>query len=122
MNKLQENEIHRELHSALISVRQGVSTDTLPHPSLGICANVDQWLRYTPTLRRRCKVLLRDAFKRWPEYSGDIFYPIRSEHALSEQAKYDASVKNLTMWDATTTYGAARMDLLDWLIEDLEDF
>jgi hypothetical protein len=122
MNKLQ---VHRDLLYALIKVRNGATTGTLPHPSLGICANVNHWLCYKYDLivrRRQCKVLMRDAFKRWPEYSGNILYPIRSENALSEQAMYDAANADGTMWDVTTPYGAARIDLLDWLIEDLEDF
>ena len=52
----------------------------------------------------------------WPKYSGDIEYPVPHPELLPKIAYYKTRGEH--MWD--DEYGANRMELLDWLIEQLD--
>lgn len=68
-----------------------------------------------------------DLMKRWPKFSGADAYPVPapSNYKLPEGARpislarayfWECGSKE-ARWDASTEYGAARRELLAWLIE-----
>lgn len=72
----------------------------------GICAIVPGEL--TP--------LLTNKFRLWPEFSGNVAYPIPDPlGGLIAFVKHYES-----LWDENTEYGKARRRLLDFLIEEFE--
>ena len=73
---------------------------------LGICANVR--VEYDEEL----KVMFYD----WPEFSGNIIFPVRRP----EFPPRDAFMLDQDMW-GDSPYGQARWALLHWLIERLEE-
>ena len=70
---------------------------------------------------------LKDLFKKWPNFSGCIAYPIPSYIGykklgdigsnLSKGIYYNRSHKK---WDKSTDYGKARWNFIEWAIEELE--
>ena len=56
-------------------------------------------------------------YKAWPEYSGDIDYPVPSyDDSKTPKDAYDLT---WAMWDAGTEYGRARWRLLWWCCTEL---
>ena len=58
---------------------------------------------------------MRDAFRRWPLFSGDISFPV-PHPTMSTIDSYYNSNEN---WDTDTEYGRNRWALLAFLLEDL---
>lgn len=56
-------------------------------------------------------LVLRACFIQWPDYSGDMTYPI--PHEIGESNAY-MLYENL--WDTDTAYGCKRMELLQFCI------
>lgn len=72
------------------------------------------------------QLLLNGIFVKWPEYSGNEYYPVPdpdwdddlySEHDAAERAYDNASSE--TLWHGP--YGEARMRLLDFIIQTLSE-
>lgn len=70
--------------------------------------------------------LLHGIFVKWPEYSGNVYYPVPdpdwdddmySEADAAEYAYNQAGID--TMWQGP--YGEARMRLLDFIIQTLSE-
>lgn len=96
----------------------------------GICANLDWQLDKNEEFEWGSSIttdnLLRQGFKAWPRFSGDVQAPVPApEDALpSERDPYTYYI-NLphigeVYWDRETPYGQARWELLDFLIEYFE--
>ena len=74
----------------------------------GICGNLrtlvgdEKW--------KETSLHLRGLMDRWPETSGDRFYPVEGS-----AAKYLSSARHRTLWD-----NPRRIALLDWLIGEYE--
>lgn len=96
------------LHQALLKVKES-------HDSTGICHNVsDVFLAESDGdffIRQRSVCELA---KGWPEHSGDWHYPVPCEGKTAE-----AAYLTLPLWEGE--YGAARLRLLDYLIEVTKD-
>lgn len=92
--------------------------------SSGICGNY--WnvvTAYTGELRKfSCQAsdVMRGMFHRWPEYSGDYAFPIRTDKSRSANTQFDRSGSVKTMWSTRYPYGRARWRLLNWMIQQLE--
>ena len=86
-------------------------------PEFGICNAV---VRGEPSPRTRsgCLRLLSDLMEEWPEFSGNISYPVPHPNENPDMAFCLAYPKD--MWSPGSAYGAARLRLLDWLIAKLE--
>ena len=84
-----------------------------PVPYSGICSNLVQWL-YPPAWTS--EELVARAAKSWPEFSGDVSYPVPHEHVSPESA-YTAKFE-VPKWD-NDAYGQARRRLCqhvaDWI-------
>lgn len=75
---------------------------------MGICsnANTSHWVT--------------DIFEEWPEYSGHPKFPVSSpEFSDPRQAYFNTPDEDF--WSPDHPYGAARLRLLDFLIDTLEN-
>jgi hypothetical protein len=79
-----------------------------PIVSCGICTNVLE------ASGENMIFLLNEYFVRWPKYSGHIAYPVPSIDMYSSRSQYELSGD---MWAGE--YGKLRMELLDFIIEEL---
>ena len=84
-----------------------------PHQYAGICCNLAQWfsrLAWAP------EELVARAAQSWPEFSGDVRYPVPHEHVSPESA-YTAEF-DVPKW-GDDAYGQARRRLCqhtaDWI-------
>ena len=91
-----------DIHEALLLLRQKGSVQR----SVGICKNLQIRLG-TPTRPPG----LYPLFEQWPEFSGDIEYPVPSGDPWGTYLRCEDK------WDRGTKYGQARWRLLDFLIE-----
>ena len=101
-------------------VREHLSTGKASgrfYPYLGIC-NAVTCGESSPEVRSGCLDLLSDLMEEWPEFSGDHSYPVPHPSENPERAFDLASTED--MWNPESAYGAARLRLLDWLIDQLE--
>lgn len=80
----------------------------LPFPTFGICSNCS-YLVYGFITRMS---QLENRFKSWPKCKNS-HYPIEGDSAAYHRSE-------LTRWDKSTTHGALRHELLDFLITELE--
>lgn len=60
--------------------------------------------------------LLRKMFQAWPQYSGNPCYPVPSPDG--PVTAYSSANLRGTLWQGE--YGRLRVDLLKWLIQELE--
>lgn len=110
--KQQQKEANGLLHKALLEVEK-LSKKQIA--ILGICGEV----YYALCNMRECeyegvvKQIPSDLFKKWPEFSGDIYYPVPS---CSTELNAKEAYNTLPRW-YTGEYAAARLRLLDYLIE-----
>lgn len=72
--------------------------------SLGICS----------LLPCEYESALKALFPRWPEYSGNITFPVPHP----ELSPRDAYLFLYDIWNRDTEYGKARWRLLEWLIKE----
>lgn len=87
-------------------------------PSLGICYHLTSY-QFQGVIGEACSIWeeFDELAKRWPEYSGDYTFPVPHPTRTAEAAYHDAQ-KRLAMWKGK--YGAARLRLLNWCIEQLQ--
>ncbi len=83
----------------------------------GICIAVWQL-----SLQRDWKIsditrALKKYWVKWPEYSGDVTYPIVTNKKIIAYRQYDNCENK---WNKRSPYGRARWRLLNWLIEQME--
>ena len=82
-----------------------------PAPSrVGICGHL-VGASVSPVERDKFSEMV----KRWPEYSGQHNYPVPGGREEYCRASWWGD-----MWDTETPYGAARLRLVLWAIEQLE--
>lgn len=97
------------LHSRLLDLRlKGPSS-----PGHGICINIK------PHQKSDVAILI-GLFPNWPLYSGDKVHPIRSHDPSRSASEAYHQSSDLQMWHPAHPYGAARLALLDWLIEQAD--
>lgn len=94
-------------HQNLLDLKARVDSGTVCGFK-GICRHLDRW-PYE-------KDLPRGIFQNWLEYSGHPAYPVPSpESEVSPEDAYWKAFEKDAMW--VGEYGAARIRLLNWLIE-----
>jgi hypothetical protein len=59
----------------------------------------------------------RDTFKRWPQFSGDVYYPVPHPSKSSALA-FDCNFDDNTLWEGA--YGDSRRDLCVFLLDNIE--
>lgn len=97
------------LHKILLNVRNKYEQNELCY---GICGEVKRRLPSTELFHKTTHAL-EMLFKSWSEYSGDEVYPVPSCYTeLNAKEAYNM----LPLW-YTGEYAAARLRLLDYLIE-----
>ena len=99
--------------------------------SMGLCGNLRKFIHEKLHSPGTCYgesamdwvgalIILRSSWKQWPKFSGVLNYPIDVVNStLDPQTQYDAAELNDGFWDQDTEYGRERVELLNWLIEDL---
>lgn len=96
------------LHQTLKQIKES-------HDSTGICSNITSaLLAEDDEIFFKLQEQVCELAKGWPEYSGDPIFPVPCE-GLSPKVAY----RSLPRWEGE--YGAARMRLLDFLIEVTKD-
>ena len=103
----------QRLHSALTAVR------SLPRAALRFTPDVEDAVaaRLPATGQLHMRAVLRVLIRRWPEFSGDIVYPVPVPELGTPP--WDVTLTS-RLWDGRTKHGAARWRLLDYLIEQTE--
>lgn len=88
----------------------------------GICANVEGYLhdKYRDDAFHAAEVIAEMAQK-WPKWSGSLTYPVPCPENLVTSAHHTSywAFGFLPKWEGA--YGALRLELLDFLIEELEN-
>ena len=110
----------KSLKDVRCAVHEYLSTGEKPEwfdPELGVCQAVTLSAP-PPELRARCLRLIMDLAEEWPEFSGSAIYPV--PHPTMRPGEAFDFVPAEDMWSPESAYGAARLDLLDWLITRLE--
>ena len=96
------------LHEELVALKAGIAKN-LHRKDSGICTNLPMYVRCTGQER------LRTLFVQWPEFSGNHIYPVRAPSGEHPEDYYWDSKDTEGIWKGD--YGAARIRLLDFLIE-----
>ena len=97
--------MNQDVLDALIKLR----TDGPRDPALGICGNMGTGLGLMD---------LKHLFIQWPKFTGSIVYPIPGVNGASPHDTYQYTYA-FDMWNPNHPYGALRLELLDWLIQEL---
>ena len=118
---------HDLLLAALLTVQAQVTVPKY-RSSCGICKHVRCELRSLRSKHAEADVqaIADQLMLRWPEYSGDCNYPVPDPCAgdassddqpyLTASRLYGTTVST-DMWNPDHPYGAARLRLLSWMIE-----
>lgn len=67
----------------------------------------------------RKEIDIHAMFMQWPEFSGDIEFPVPSKQEGMDAEDAYMKTENKDMWNPAHPYGAARLRLLDFLIAKL---
>lgn len=117
-----------KIHDTLIQIRREVKKGNACN--VGICCNLYAmyWRLHTSNTNKvlhngnvvhyRKALNLSELFINWPKFSGNIMYPIKIGKECPNTTFVDTRGN---MYDPTTEYGALRLELLDWLIEETRD-
>ena len=84
------------------------------NPRTGICGMLCENTNMT---KEDTKQLL-DLFRKWPESSGSVQFPVPYE-GRSAVSAYEIGRATGTMWSIFCKYGRARRRLLNWMIKQL---
>lgn len=113
-----KTKLHQQVLSALLAVRaafEEVREEKGPTWGDGICECVHN-LTYNPNADR----FLRDHMALWPNASRDRNFPVPSmRRGMSPAVAFILARREGRLWDQSTAYGRVRVELLDWLIQDL---
>lgn len=93
-------------------------TKEFPFDSDGICGNMKNRIDYDEFLVQR---LIKKIFRIWPEYSGDLGYPVTVNGWYCPANLFINARSHYRLWDQTTEYGRNRYKLLDFMIETVQD-
>ncbi|HVH93264.1 MAG TPA: hypothetical protein VM783_18005 [Candidatus Acidoferrum sp.] len=86
----------------------------------GLCYNVAKAYPDNAIMRVEVRQWLARQFPHWPEYSGQLHYPVPHPTHSASDAYEIATCEDGDAWDESTEYGAARHRLLDFLIARAE--
>lgn len=93
-------------------------------PSLGICHNVEFTMNGDSYIFYDVPNALREAFKEWPNFSGNLGFPIpdtRNNTTLDAVSMYFYAAEQNSVWSKRTAYGRLRYDLLEHCIKYFEE-
>lgn len=100
--------------ASLKAVLEEIKVNGPKYREVGICYNAKAYFySHIPsvTLCDDIGLLLDKMVKKWPKSLDDLF-PVEGEGVLYSS--------NADKWDPETTAGQRRLELLDWLIENLQ--
>ena len=102
--------------SKLLEALKKVQAGERPWPELGICENVRTTLEdeLGSTLAESNLHTIEEMFPLWPNYAGDQAYPVEGSGAL-----FGSVSSKRNRWNPEDDHGALRLDLLEWLIQEL---
>jgi len=101
------------MREQILEALKKIQAGERPMPELGICANVCTLMVDIESEGRVYK-FLEEMFPRWPNHSGNECYPVEG----GEVYFWSVSAKR-NRWNPEDDHGALRLDLLEWLIEEL---
>ena len=104
-----------QLAEKLRDLRSYVNSDEFEDSVYGICHLI---IRFEDRTDVDVYYWLSAQFRKWPEFSGNLEYPVRGYDDLSPGLAFSSSYWQ--MWHPSHPYGAARRRLLDFLIEQAE--
>lgn len=99
--------IEKTVDAMILKSLQDLKLNGPRYPQKGICGHIPLIQRAVVYQR------LYGLFRQWPQFSGDIQFPVPP----GSEAYYSAE----DLWDRNTPYGQARYDLLDFLIKELSN-
>lgn len=106
-------QLKKDVLQALIYIKDGGAEDL----GAGICDNVVEFLGDDYSIDSTDKVF-KPLFPWWDRYSGDCRYPVPSTNdELTPKGMFGHATDLGELW--TGEYGDLRMELLDFLIEQL---
>lgn len=105
----------KKLLSDLLILQARVKDDPEAFNVGSICTMVLGDLDYEEAFRMTR--FLAIMWKKWPEFSGNMLYPVTAGN-LNPVFAFDQALTDEQMW--VGEYGAARRRLLDWLIIELQ--
>ena len=122
MSKAEPTELELQVHAALWTILKDGPRDC----KLGICANVSQLLDEDESLKGtefddRLEAILTNLFKDWPNKSFSVAYPIGNWTNSPSNLFWNHHDMGKSMWNRATKYGAARWELLEYCVNQLEN-
>lgn len=114
--------------SGLLKVLEVIRADKNRPKSFGICGAVSGLWFNSPALVSdpsthygSVRRILSELFKLWPQFSGNIYYPVPDPNSSSDPIwAYDYAQDFERMWDRRTLYGRLRWELLNYCIDTLK--
>lgn len=105
------------MREQILEALKKIQAGERPYTGYGICANVYEIM--CPDLDdedlEMCMYgFLEEMFPRWPHYSGNESYPVEGCGELF----WDLHARH-NRWNPEDDHGALRLDLLEWLIQEL---
>lgn len=105
------------MREQILEALKKIQAGTRPGPAYGICANVYEVMcpeLDNPELEVAMYEFLEELFPRWPNFSGDESYPVEGSSEV-----FWSAVAKRHRWNPEDDNGALRLDLLEWLIQEL---
>lgn len=108
--------VKREVLAALRGIQCDLECDPEMLGGVGICMLLEQRLGCTVWwFGAHVRPILSGLFARWPEFSGDLVYPVPAR-----RARLNIAYHRFDKWTDRTAYGRARRSLLAFMITELE--
>lgn len=85
----------------------------------GICDMTQQCAKVAEVAPEVWDKWLKDKFKQWPKFSGDVNYPVPSVTKDSDKMAY-FFCQLTDLWSPFHPYGVLRRELLEFLIQEME--
>jgi len=103
----------REALAALLVVKDQLGYGLLNGSNKGLCHH------FNLACEQDINLILTILFKRWPKYSGLVYYPVpHPKEKGAKAATYVYQDKQYPKW--VGAYGALRVELLNFCISELE--
>lgn len=108
------------LLNALLQVRADVLKYGAPtHRSVGLCSLIRTRCTQPPNVVGAVVNQFVRLYMRWPEYSGNEFYPVPHPTGGHPAVAYHDAASVSGQWAGE--YGAARIRLMNWAIAQLQE-
>lgn len=93
--------------------------DVKERPYRGICSSVWRTVPFDHPHKMEVSQLLDNLFQRWPEFSGNVGYPVPHPTLAASSAYMMGTygLNDVSMWRGE--YGESRRRLLNWMIDEL---